>query len=209
MNSISKSKKSPFPVLYAGPISYYVQLIKLQPEFDLHENFTKQTFRNRARIYGANGVITLSIPVQGGAQNLPVSEVQISNIEAWQRTQWRTLVSAYKSSPFFEFYIHLFEPHFSTPFNKLIDFNLAIHSTVLECLQIEMKPQFTTQFHPVQKNDPRIAYSSKKAHPVSVEFPVYQQVFSYNTPFETDLSILDALFNLGPETLNYLENLEL
>ena len=207
LNSNTNTPKIPFPVLYAAPISYYANWLKKQPEFDMHESFTKQTFRSRARIYGANGVIALSIPVQAGAQNLPVNEVLISNIEPWQRTHWRTLVSAYKSSPFFEFYTHLFKPHFNQEFEKLIDFNLAIHTTIQQCLQIEMDSKFTSQFRPIQKNDIRLIYSSKKAHPNAPNFPVYQQVFSYNASFEPDLSILDALFNLGPETLSYLDRL--
>ena len=208
MNINLNTEYTAVPILYAGPISFYAKWLKNPDKLDVHENFIKQTFRSRARIYGANGVISLYIPVQKGAQNLPMREVQISNTEAWQRVQWRTLVSAYKSSPFFEYYTHLFEPHFLNKFEKLIDFNLAIHKTVLECLQLEIETKFTSQFHPIQQNDLRIIYSSKKSHPNAHSFPVYQQVFSYHGPFEPDLSILDALFNLGPETLNYLDSLE-
>jgi len=209
MSVSSNTQKTPFPLLYAGPISYYAKYIKNATEFDIHENFTKQTFRSRTRVYGANGVISLSIPVQGGAQNSPINKVRISNIDAWQRIHWRTLVSAYKSSPFFEYYAYLFEPNFLKKYELLLDFNLEMHQTILKCLQFEIEPHLTTEFIPIQKNDLRILYSSKKAHPLSLQFPKYQQVFSYSNPFEPDLSILDALFNLGPETLSYLQNLNL
>ncbi len=192
------------PILYAGPVSYYAQLIHLKSDFDIHENFTKQNFRSRTRIFGTNGVISLNIPVQKGAQDLPMSEVKISNFEAWQRTHWRTFVSAYKSSPFFEFYAYLFEPYFNRNYEKLIDFNLDIHRTILNCLQINANIQFTSKFNPIQKNDLRFDYSSKKSHPLSSSFPKYQQVFSYSQGFEPDLSVLDLLFNLGPETELYL-----
>ena len=207
MISSSKKKKYPFPLLYAGSISFYALWAEELGKFDIHENYTKQTIRSRTRLYGANSVIALSIPIQSGAHNSPISKVKISNIDPWQRTHWRTLVSSYKSSPFFEFYAYLFEPHFTNQFDSLLDFNLAIHQTILQCLQLEIEPHFTNTFHPVLENDLRIIYSSKKPHLKANLFPEYQQVFSYQKNFEPDLSVLDALFNLGPETLTYLRSI--
>ena len=205
---MSNSNFHIFPLLYAAPISYYAQWIKFNGAIDKFENFQKQSFRNRCRVFGANGVITLSIPVKAPSKKISITEVEISNIEPWQRTHWRTLVSAYKSSPFFEFYAHLWQPLFEQPYTKLWDFNWCVHQVVLACLQMEVPATFTKEFQNITQHDMRSVYSSKKAHPMAHLFPVYQQVFSYTEPFESDLSILDALFNLGPETENYLQKLD-
>ena len=198
-----------FPMLYAAPISYYALWVNSLGEIDQHENFQKQTFRNRCRVLGANGIIALSIPVTLPNPKNIVTQVQISNQEPWQRNHWRTLESAYKSSPFFEFYSHIIEPLYQYQYDSLWRFNLAFHKAILSCMQLEIDTKFTTEFRPIIKNDPRVVFSSKKAHPSSMSFPVYQQVFSYEKPFEHDLSILDTIFNLGPETENYLRNLDL
>ena len=196
-----------YPLLYAGPISYYAYFISNPGTFDLHEHLGKQSFRNRARIYGANGVITLSIPIHGHSQKQAVKDVEISNVESWQRNHWKTLVSAYQSSPFFEYYTHLFEPLFVENYTHLFEFNLAIHKVVLHCLQLDIHPKFTGIYEPMSEVDFRIIYSSKKPHRSAEKFEKYQQVFSYHQTFEKDLSILDALFNLGPETENYLRRI--
>ena len=198
-----------FPMLYAAPISYYGLWLSQKGNVDKFENFQKQTFRNRCRVFGANGVISLSIPVTLTQPKTVITEVQISNQESWQRNHWRTLVSAYKSSPFFEFYAHLIEPLYLKKYDSLWEFNLNFHYAVLSCLQLDTHTHFTTEFNDRIDKDPRKVFSSKKSHLKANSFPVYQQVFSYDQPFETDLSILDAIFNLGPETENYLRSFSL
>jgi hypothetical protein len=197
-----------FPLLYAGPISYYSLWLKTEGYLDQHENFQKQSFRNRCKIYGANGLISLSIPVKSNSQKTNIKNVEISNIEAWQRNHWRTLISAYKAAPFFEFYIHLWEPLYLKKYESLWEFNIDVHHTILKCLQIPIRNKFTTEFIPIKNDDPRRIFSSKKTHPLSSSFPIYQQVFSYDSSFLPDLSILDVLFNLGPETEDYLLQLD-
>lgn len=203
---MSTSNKEIYPLLYAGPISYYAHYIHHPGMFDIHENFGKQSFRNRMKIYGANGVITLSIPTKGSSQKQPIDEVQVSNIELWQKNHWKSLVSAYKSSPFFEYYSHLISPLYEEQYRFIKDFNLAFHEVILTCLQLEIPILFSDQFYPIKDKDLRMVYSSKKAHLAANTFSKYQQVFSYQTPFQPDLSILDALFNLGPETESYLHS---
>jgi len=152
---MSTAKNHIFPLLYAAPISYYAQWINNQGPIDKFENFQKQSFRNRCRVYGANGVISLSIPVKTPSKKINITEVEISNIEPWQRTHWRTLISAYKSSPFFEFYAHLWEPLFNQPYNLLWKFNLEVHQVVLACLQLEIQTTFTLEFETFTNQDLR------------------------------------------------------
>ena len=193
-----------FPLLYAGPLSYYAQYIPNPGFLDKHEPFAKQSYRNRMRVYGANGVIVLSIPITGESSKNTMGNVQISNIEPWQRNHWKTLESAYKSSPFFEFYNYLIAPLYQETYYSLWEFNQDFHQVILECLAISIPQKLTSEFTPITALDIRAIYSSKKPHPLSHSFPKYQQVFSYQKQFEPDLSILDLLFNLGPETESYL-----
>ena len=92
--------------------------------------------------------------------------------------------------------------------NRLWEFNLDIHHVILACLQSNSETCFTTEFIPLTNGDYRKVYSSKKVHPHSDEFPTYQQVFSYDKNFEPDLSIMDLIFNLGPEATDYLCHLK-
>tara|TARA_R110002050_G_scaffold204327_1_gene339567 strand:+ start:53729 stop:54349 length:621 start_codon:yes stop_codon:yes gene_type:complete len=197
-----------YPLLYAAPISFYANWFQYNGCMDGFENFQKQTHRNRCKIYGANGVITLSIPVQTNSKKVAMQQVHISNIEAWQRIHWRSIESAYKSSPFFEFYSHLWAPIYEKKYSSLWEFNLDIHHVILACLQSNSETCFTTEFIPLTNGDYRKVYSSKKVHPHSDEFPTYQQVFSYDKNFEPDLSIMDLIFNLGPEATDYLCHLK-
>lgn len=206
---MNQSNSSIYPLLYAAPIAFYAYWIQDNGCMDGHENFQKQTFRSRCRIFGANGVITLSIPVQTHSKKVKALEVEISNLEAWQRIHWRSIESSYKSSPFFEFYSYLWKPLYEKPYESLWEFNLDIHKTILACLQITQETGFTNGFHPLLDGDFRKVFSSKKAHPCANNFPEYQQVFSYDRGFESDLSIMDLIFNLGPEANDYLIGLKL
>jgi hypothetical protein len=204
---MSHSNSVVFPLLYAGPVSYYAQWLNQKGVLDAHENFQKQSFRSRCKVYGANGVISLSIPIDSHSKKAKMKDAQISNIEGWQRIHWRTIESAYKSSPFFEFYSHLWHPLFTKPYTSLWEFNMDVHQVVLECLQLKTDPKISSVSESLQENDLRISYTSKKNHPLASNFPTYQQVFSYTNHFESDLSIMDAVFNLGPETESYLDKI--
>jgi hypothetical protein len=198
----------PFPIFYGGPISYYAELIQNEAIWDVHEHFAKQTFRTRMNVLGPQGMLSLNIPVQKGSQDLPMGEVKIANHEPWQRTHWRTLVSSYNSSPFFEFYESLFAPVYATKYDKLVHFLWEIHQQIMLCLQISKSIKCTSEWIPTFENDIRLHYQSKERMAISNRFPAYQQVFSYDRPFEPDLSILDAIFNLGPEAETYLLHIQ-
>jgi hypothetical protein len=105
--------------------------------------------------------------------------------------------------------VHLIQPLYESQFTSLWDFNLAFHKAILRCLDNEITPKFTNEFDPITADDYRAIYSSKKPHPTSELFAEYQQVFSYDGKFEPDLSILDGIFNLGPELEDYLLKLPL
>ena len=176
----------------------------------MDDNFIKQTYRNRCYIYGANGKLALNIPVVYSQKNRQkYRDVQIFNAENWQSIHWKSLLSAYRTSPFFEYYEDDLLPLFQKPFNYLLDFNLSCFNVVCDCLQLNIQPLQTDTYYKTFENgyDLRGLVNAKK-QPI-LDFSNYSQVFSDKNGFLENLSILDLLFNEGPNAVNYLENQEL
>ena len=175
--------------------------------FENEDNFVKQTYRNRTYIYGANGKLALNIPVIHSQKNRQkYKDVKIFNEENWQSLHWKSLLSAYRTSPFFEYYEDEFQPLFILKTDYLLDFNLKCFEVICDCLQLDLNTSKTKEFQKSveNKSDLRHLVNAKKEQPFP--FEVYTQVFSNKHGFIPNLSILDLLFNEGPNTLNYLES---
>ena len=192
---------------YFPNIAHFVAMVKAeQVTFEMDDNFLKQTYRNRAYIYAANGKLLLNIPVIHSQKNRQkYRDVKIANFTKWQDHHWKSLLSAYNTSPFFEFYKDELEPLFKIKTNTLLDFNLKCFEAVCDCLQLDI-PYLKTKAY--QKNiedkiDFRHLVNAKTEEP---QFEPYTQVFSLKHGFINNLSILDLLFNEGPNAINYLES---
>ena len=190
------------PISYLGPVAYYSVILQSEEIFiETKEHFIKQSFRNRCIIMGANGTQTLTIPKERKSSDKTlISDISISNQDNWQKSHWQSIVSAYNSSPFFEYYKDELLPFYNTKHNTLFDFNLKLSKTILELMQVEKKLNFTSKF---QKEWKGLDFRSSKFILKNQE--EYQQVFCEKYSFIPNLSILDVLFNLGPETTSYLE----
>ena len=190
------------PISYLGPVAYYSSILQSEEIFiETKEHFIKQSFRNRCIIMGANGMQTLTIPKERKSSDKTlISDISISNKDNWQKLHWQSIVSAYNSSPFFEYYKDDLLPFYNTKHSSLFDFNLKLSKTILELMQVEKKLNFTSKF---QKESNRLDFRSSKFILKNQE--EYQQVFCEKYSFIPNLSILDVLFNLGPETTSYLE----
>lgn len=196
-----------FPLFYFGPVSYYAQLSRQEDvSFEIFENFRKQTYRNRCYIQGANGKLRLAIPIEHDGCRL-MKDIKMSDEANWRKEHLKSFISAYKSSPYFEFYEDDLTPLFEKKEKFLVDFNLATFDFVKAKLKFETAYKLTAEYIERPKvADLRTAFNSKQ-EPDSELFPVYMQVFDDKFGFMPDLSVLDLLFNLGPAAATYLNNL--
>ena len=193
---------------YFPSIAHFVAIANADElVFETDDNFLKQTYRNRAYVYGANGKLTLNIPVIHSQKNRQkYRDVKIFNEEKWQSLHWKSLLSAYRTSPFFEYYEDELQPLFEMKTDFILDFNLKCFETITECLQLDVNTSKTETYQeaPADTNDFRFLVHAKKEQPQN--FETYTQVFSNKHGFIPNLSILDLLFNEGTNALNYLES---
>jgi hypothetical protein len=197
---------------YFAPVRYFSKLIAY-PEIyiEQHENFIKQTYRNRTVILGANGPIPLIVPVEKGRdRKVTIKDLRIAYDEEWQRNHWRTIFSAYNSSPFFEYYADDIETFFRKKPVFLFDFNRQITEAILELIEAEVNIKLTDDFEQIPENCLNFREQiSPKPHLIKpdphFEAQPYTQVFSEKFGFVPDLSILDLLFNEGPSAHALLE----
>jgi hypothetical protein len=194
------------PTAYLAPIGYYAILLQNKNnEIEQYEYFVKQSIRNRCDIYGANGKLTLSIPKQRKASSKTIlKDIKIAYHHPWQKEHWKSIVSAYRSSAYFEFYENLFAPLYQIKVIYLSDFNLKLQEVIFKCLQTK-DTSILTQSYQKQSisNDYRNTTFQIKNQ------TKYHQVFENNCGFIANLSIIDLLFNLGPESADYLNNLDI
>lgn len=198
---------------YFGPISQYVAIAKAQEVvFENEDNFQKQTYRNRMYIYGANGKLQLNIPVKhtgNKSQHQKYREVRIENDFKWQNQHWKSLQTVYRTSPFFEFYEDEFAPLYKKQFDYLLDFNYHCQEVALDCLQLHPEISKTEEFilKPEGLTNGRSLVEAKAKRKFS--FEPYHQVFQSKFGYINDLSIIDLIFNEGPNAINYLEKQKL
>lgn len=175
--------------------------------FEFFDNYQKQTYRNRAYIYGANGKLLMNIPVSYTQKNRQLyKDIEISYAENWQAQHWKTLVSAYKTSPFFEFYEDEFKPLFEIKHKYIIDFNFECLQVVFNCLQLNLIFEKSLIFEKIVNNTKDLRYLVNARKEPEFKFDRYFQVFEDKHGFIPNLSILDLLFNEGPNTVSYLKS---
>ena len=198
-----------FHPAYFGPIIQYVAIVKSgKVVFELCDNYQKQTYRNRCYISGPNGKQLLTVPVihLKSKDKKLTKDIRIDNGYHWQRIHGKALYTAYRSSPFFEFYIEDFDRIFNKRFDYLIDLNLAVNDVLFNILELRAKIEKTSHYEIKYSTDEEGRYFINAKDKRHYNLTTYDQVFDQKQAFIPNLSILDLLFNEGPNTLEYLEN---
>lgn len=201
--------KKLLPIFYLPPVSWFSVFLDQDSEiiFEQYENFPKQTYRNRANIYGANGKLSLIIPINHNGKRA-MKDIEISYSENWQHLHWKSIKTAYQSSPYFEFYEDKLKQIFNSEEKSLIKFNLRALEIILNLLKTEKAYSLNEEYigNPAEVNY-REKFSAKQ--PTEIEMEEYYQTFSDKLGFLPDLSIIDLLCNKGPESLTYIQNIKL
>ena len=197
--------------VYAGNIDYYSSLISSNSAvIDIHEFFRKQSYRNRCVIAGANGPLNLIVPIQRGSGKTKVKDIKIDHSQNWKKIHWKSLESAYRTSPYFEYYEHLFYPVYNVDKLKfLMDLNDKMAEIIFSCLQFEKSIPKSNQY--VSKVSESVDYRQKihPKHP-NLDFSAgvkYIQVFEDKLGFFPNLSVLDLVFNEGPNAIVLLKGI--
>lgn len=199
---------------YFGPIQWYQKLYRAESVLvEQWESFQKQTYRNRCLIATTQGIQALTVPVERGnatsqvrhLSTMLIKDIRISNHGNWRHLHWNALQSAYGESPFFEYYQDDVRPFFEKRWDFLLDFNEQIRQTLCELIDIRPRVAFTEDYQPLADNDYREAIRPKHTAPDPDFVPrPYYQVYQQKHGFLENLSILDLLFNMGPESIFYL-----
>ncbi|WP_312766870.1 WbqC family protein [Epilithonimonas sp.] len=202
-------KKVLLPIFYLPPLSWFSVFLNEENEvaFEQFENFPKQTYRNRAAIYGANGKLPLIIPIKHTGKR-EIKDVEVSFAEDWQKLHWKSIKTAYQSTPYFEYYEDKLKKIYGEQIISLKEFNLKALGIILDILKTEKKYELTNEyFKNPEAEDHREKFSAKSES--TSEFEEYFQSFSDKNGFIKDLSILDLICNIGPESLTYIKNIKL
>lgn len=176
---------------------------------EANEHYIKQSYRNRTRILSANGVQALQIPVLHASGKQKITEIETDPNENWKRNHWQSIESAYNKSAFFMYYRDYFEPFFegATQVN-LWEHNMGLLNVIFKILKIQIRfePTLIYEKNPEILLDLRDAFQCKNKTPETELLfnKKYLQVFTQKFPFESNLSVLDLIFNMGPDAGRYL-----
>lgn len=192
---------------YFPPIAWFSLAMQAEKiTLDIHEHYTKQTWRNRCRIAGANGPLDLIIPVKTLGNHTAMKDVKMDYSTNWQRVHWHAIRSSYGKSPFFEFYADRFAPLFQQKPEHLITWNENCLKVVLSSCKMKIETKVSEDYIEIPNEEPdyRTLISPRAEMPLTlVPTKEYIQVFQERHTFQQNLSILDLLFCVGPETVNF------
>ncbi|MBR4995284.1 MAG: WbqC family protein [Alistipes sp.] len=189
------------PSAYMPSVEYMARLLREECVIDLGENYIKRSQRNRAQILSANGVMSLTVNVANANRpRQPMRDVKIDYSKRWQHQHWVSILSAYKSSPYFDHYAPYIEPFYKREWRYLIDYNMEYTQTLLRLLGMNTEPKVSQRYVKASAEDIDLRPKNEEG-PTFVAEP-YIQVFSDRMPFEGNLSSLDLLMCEGPEAVS-------
>ena len=189
------------PVAYMPSVEYVARLLREECVIDLGENFIKRSERNRAHILSANGVMQLTVHVENA--NRPrqrMRDVKIDYSKRWQHQHWVSILSAYKSSPYFDYFADDIEPFYRREWQFLVDYNREYLQVLLKLLGSKCEVKYSEQYVVAAEGDLDLRPKNKNGSTFVAE--PYFQVFSDRMPFQANLSILDLIMCEGPSAID-------
>ena len=192
---------------YFGPVQWYQKLYRSdEVQIEQWESFQKQTYRNRCLIAAPNGIQALTVPVEHTVSPL-IKDLKVSDHGNWRHLHWNALVTAYSESPFFEYYQDDIRLFFEQRWDYLLEFNEAIRAKMCELIDIQPNVSYSLEFRTLNSQLRDFRETIRPKHPApDPDFTPrpYYQVWQQKHGFLPNLSILDLLFNMGPESILYL-----
>jgi hypothetical protein len=191
---------------YLAPVEYFSVISRANEiSVEREENYLKQTYRNRFYILSAHGPQLLSVPVYlGSLHKTPIKDIKVDYSKRWQQVHLRAITASYNSSPYYEFYFEIVEKIISQNHQFLLDLNMELTLAVLEMLKIRKSLSYTTYFEPVMNNENDFRYKISPKNKSLFGLKRYSRVFNTDKNYIPGLSIIDLVFNMGPDALKYL-----
>ena len=191
---------------YLPPSEYFSLILRADKVLvESEENYLKQSYRNRCYILSAHGPQPLSVPVYLGSQHkTPLKEIRIDYSKRWQQVHLRAITASYSSSPYFQFYYENIEKIIARKTEFLFDLNMELTGSVLKMLGLNINMARTTDFKPVLEAEYDFRYTISPKRKPQIIVKEYIQVFGTSKGVDHRLSIIDLIFNMGPEAVKYL-----
>jgi hypothetical protein len=195
---------------YWPNIQYLFYLLNAsEVQIDLHEHYQKQSYRNRTKILSANGELSLTVPVKKWKEGATVKSIEISYAEDWRKQHWRSITSAYKNSPYFDFLEEELHTFYNTEYKYLHDLNALQLKWIMKAFRLKKEIHYPKAYVEISSEldlrdeiHPKKETSNKKLKEL-LEKPYYQ-TFSDKLGFVPNLSVLDLIFNEGVKGYQYL-----
>lgn len=189
------------PLAYMPSVEYLARLLREECVIDIGENYVKRSERNRAYILSANKVMPLTVNVVAGNRpRYPMREVRIDYSKRWQHQHWVSILSAYKSSPYFDHYAPYLEPFYRREWRYLVDYNRELLEVLLRLLGAKCELPLSEQYVEAQEGDLDLRPKHREGSTFVAE--PYFQNFSERMPFQPNLSVLDLLLCEGPAAID-------
>ena len=194
---------------YLAPVEYYSKLKAYDKIYiEQHDHYVKQTYRNRCNIAGPEGVLSLSVPIiRPDTPKCAMKDIRISDHGNWRHLHWNAIESAYNNTPFFEYYKDDLRPFYENKYTFLADFNEELRCKICELMDISPVVEHTASYHtdflPDEADYREVIHPKKDYTEVDKDFlpKPYYQVFENRHGFLPNLSVIDLLFNMGPESV--------